>query len=68
MKVLKTIGLLLVSIVLQAILLPFRVIVWSIQFVESVLKITRETTTFLIGSIQDEVLKPLTNGINETKS
>lgn len=69
MKVLKTIGLLLVSIVLYICMLPMNILVVLIEVLETILKITRETITFLIKSIKSEVLKPFENGDNnETES
>ena len=58
MKTIRTIALLLTSILMQVIFILPKLIIFSIQIVETVLKIVREQITFLMEQIKNEVLKP----------
>lgn len=57
MKLLKTIGMLILSILLWIILLTPRVIIIFISIVESILKVIKSTLTHLIKQVKAEVLK-----------
>lgn len=59
MKIIKLIGILLLSVILQTLLITPRLVVMIIKIVESILKITRQTIQFLIKQIANEVLKPI---------
>jgi hypothetical protein len=57
MKIAKTIIFLLISVALSLILAIPQVLVWILQVLEAVLRIVKETLTFLIKQIKCEVLK-----------
>lgn len=57
MKLITTIFQLLVSIVLQILLLPFRVIKFVFGFFEKLFKILKNVSSYLIEQITTEVIK-----------
>lgn len=57
MKLLITILKLLLSILLQIALAPFRLIGWVFKFVEATCRIIKNTITYLINQIENEVIK-----------
>lgn len=61
MKTLKILGVLFVSLILQSLLLPFRLTIFILRFIEKVIEIIRTTIEFLMKSIQSEVLKTFNN-------
>lgn len=67
MKTIKTIGVLLLSILLQLCLLPIRVVVGVLGGVESTVRIIKDTLTFLIKQISNEVLKSVQHGNENEK-
>ncbi len=56
MKLIKTIAILIVSIILQTILLPFRMIGLVFNSIESIGRILKNTTNHLIKQVEKEVL------------
>lgn len=62
MKTLKTIGILIISILIQIIFIVPKTVIFVISILESILKIVREQITFLMKQIKYEVLKPIRDG------
>jgi len=67
MKVLKEVGVLLLSMLVQLCLLPIRVVVGVLGIVEGTVRIIKLTLTFLIQSTLDEVLKSVQHGNKNEK-
>lgn len=56
MKLIKSINLLLVSIILQTLLLPFRLITYLFRVIEAISRVIKKTTNFFIEQLTKEVL------------
>lgn len=70
MKLIKTLGILLVSIILQTVLFPFRLISWLFKLIETTCRVVKKTINFLIKQIEIEVLVKqnlINNGKNNRK-
>lgn len=66
MRVIKSLGVLIVSTILAIIFLIPRIIILITKIIDSVLYILRSTLTFLMEQIKSEVLNPMQDGkINE---
>jgi len=55
-EVLKKIGILIVSILLQILLCPVQLIVLILSIIETMSRVLKSTTTFLVKEIKREVL------------
>ena len=57
MRELKSLMILVASILTYIILLPFAMAVAVIRVLRSILKITEDTTTYFMGAVQKEITK-----------
>lgn len=67
MRVIKKVGVLIVSIILFVVFLIPRIVIMIINIVDSLLYIVKSTLTFLIEQIKAEVLNTIQDGKSNEK-